>query len=152
MYLLNLSNESARESYGDSAVGYVQVRRINNNCIIKGRICPKHKIREKPYFVTATVDEENEIIKELLCLSCVAALGLCKHAIAFMMWLHRRSEEPSPTEVFAGFFLFVSAFMCIEEIICLQHHSVRIFLTVRTAKIAPIKRKHKTLSRRSQRL
>lgn len=26
-------------------------------------------------------------------------LGGCKHAIAFLMWLHRRSEEPSPTEV-----------------------------------------------------
>lgn len=25
--------------------------------------------------------------------------GGCKHAVAFLMWLHRRSEEPSPTEV-----------------------------------------------------
>lgn len=25
-------------------------------------------------------------------------LGGCKHAVAFLMWLHRRSEEPSPTE------------------------------------------------------
>lgn len=26
-------------------------------------------------------------------------LGGCKHRVAFIMWLHRRSEEPSPTEV-----------------------------------------------------
>jgi len=26
-------------------------------------------------------------------------LGGCKHAIAFLMWIHRRSEEPAPTSV-----------------------------------------------------
>lgn len=26
-------------------------------------------------------------------------IGGCKHAIAFLMWIHRRSEEPSPTDV-----------------------------------------------------
>lgn len=25
--------------------------------------------------------------------------GGCKHAVAFLMWVHRRSEDPSPTEV-----------------------------------------------------
>lgn len=29
----------------------------------------------------------------------LAISGGCKHAIAFLMWLHRRSEEPSPTDV-----------------------------------------------------
>lgn len=26
-------------------------------------------------------------------------VGGCKHALAFLMWMHRRTEEPSPTEV-----------------------------------------------------
>ena len=25
--------------------------------------------------------------------------GTCKHAVAFLMWLRRRTEEPSPTEI-----------------------------------------------------
>ncbi|GBP09593.1 hypothetical protein EVAR_76585_1 [Eumeta japonica] len=33
------------------------------------------------------------------CEDCVASQGGCKHAIAFLMWLHRRSEEPSCTSV-----------------------------------------------------
>lgn len=80
-------------------MGYVQVRRVGNRCIVKGRICPEHKVRNKPYFVTATIDEEAESVVEVKCISCVAALGGCKHAMAFLMWLHRRSEEPAPTEV-----------------------------------------------------
>ncbi|XP_046614853.1 uncharacterized protein LOC124302589 [Neodiprion virginianus] len=42
------------------------------------------------------VDEE---ILSTQCHDCAASLGGCKHAIAFLMWLHRRSEEPSPTDV-----------------------------------------------------
>lgn len=25
--------------------------------------------------------------------------GVCKHAVAFVIWLHRQAEEPSPTSV-----------------------------------------------------
>ncbi|XP_046407796.1 uncharacterized protein LOC124172359 [Ischnura elegans] len=39
------------------------------------------------------------MIEDARCQSCTAAEGGCKHAIALLMWLHRRSEEPSPTEV-----------------------------------------------------
>lgn len=49
--------------------------------------------------MTACIDEEAETILEVSCISCVASQGGCKHAIAFLMWLHRRSEEPAPTEV-----------------------------------------------------
>ncbi|CAG9837719.1 unnamed protein product [Diabrotica balteata] len=55
--------------------------------------------QDKPYFVNAVVNEELEEILEVSCISCVASSGVCKHAIAFLMWLHRRSEEPAPTEV-----------------------------------------------------
>ncbi|KAL4718156.1 hypothetical protein ACJJTC_003371 [Scirpophaga incertulas] len=30
-------------------------------------------------------------------MTCPASLGGCKHAVAFLMWVHRRSEEPSCT-------------------------------------------------------
>lgn len=33
------------------------------------------------------------------CHDCVASQGGCKHAIAFLMWVHRRSEEPSCTSL-----------------------------------------------------
>ncbi|CAK1547284.1 unnamed protein product [Leptosia nina] len=33
---------SARASYGDDAVSYVQVKREGNLCTIKAKICPEH--------------------------------------------------------------------------------------------------------------
>lgn len=41
----------------------------------------------------------NNIILSVQCQDCVASQGGCKHAIAFLMWVHRRSEEPSCTSV-----------------------------------------------------
>ncbi|GBP88368.1 hypothetical protein EVAR_52673_1 [Eumeta japonica] len=38
-------------------------------------------------------------LSSVQCEDCVASQGGCKHAIAFLMWLHRRSEEPSCTSV-----------------------------------------------------
>ncbi|KAJ8928333.1 hypothetical protein NQ314_019117 [Rhamnusium bicolor] len=97
MKLLNIS--SGRESYGDSAIGYVQVKRQNDACIVRGRVCPEHRVRVKPYSVICTVDEKENKIEEIRCLDCVASAGGCKHSIAFLMWLHRRSEEAAPTSV-----------------------------------------------------
>lgn len=45
------------------------------------------------------VNEKEEIVQSLQCQDCAASLGTCKHAIAFLMWIHRRSEEPSCTSV-----------------------------------------------------
>lgn len=66
---------------------------------MKGKICPEHKVRGKLYNVTLSVDEEERVVKSLECHDCVASLGGCKHAVAFLMWVHRRSEEPSCTSV-----------------------------------------------------
>ncbi|XP_046971061.1 uncharacterized protein LOC124538103 [Vanessa cardui] len=63
---------SSRDSYGDDAVSYVQVKRE---------------------------DEEEENVLSVRCEDCVASQGGCKHAIAFLMWIHRRSEEPSCTSI-----------------------------------------------------
>lgn len=60
---------------------------------------PEHKVRAQTYTVKALINEEDEEIVEVLCHDCKAGQGGCKHALAFIFWLHRRSEEPSPTEV-----------------------------------------------------
>lgn len=90
---------SGRESYGDDAIGYVQVKREHNICIIKARVTPEHKVRSKPYHCTFECDEKEEIITGVNCEDCAAREGGCKHVVALIMWLHRRSEEPSTTSV-----------------------------------------------------
>lgn len=36
---------------------------------------------------------------EVVCILLMLFVGGCKHALAFLMWVHRRSEDPAPTEV-----------------------------------------------------
>lgn len=47
--------------------------------------------------MSVIVNEEEEKIKSALCEDCPAAAGGRKHAIAFLFWLHHRSEEPACT-------------------------------------------------------
>jgi hypothetical protein len=98
----------------------VKVQRNGTLCKVVGRITPEHRIRIKPYIVTAEIDESEENIVSVVCDDCPASegnikqnvvtlknnfidlifvLGGCKHVVAFVFWLHRRSEEPSPTEI-----------------------------------------------------
>lgn len=79
---------SSRASYGDDAVSYVQLKRDGKLCIIKCKICPEHKVHAKLYRCIVVVNEEDETV------DCG-----CKHAIAFLMWVYRRSEESSCTSV-----------------------------------------------------
>ncbi|XP_050516240.1 uncharacterized protein LOC126891103 [Diabrotica virgifera virgifera] len=60
---------------------------------------PEHNVRKTQYAVTCNIDEECEKVLNIQCHDCAASSGGCKHSIALLMWLHRRSEEPSPTEV-----------------------------------------------------
>ncbi|KAF9808195.1 hypothetical protein SFRURICE_017347 [Spodoptera frugiperda] len=90
---------SARETYGDSAVGYVQVKREGNICTVKARITPEHNVRQKCYSVTLVCDEAEETVLSVQCEDCAAHKGGCKHAIAFLAWVHRRSEEPPSTSI-----------------------------------------------------
>ncbi|TGZ52774.1 Uncharacterized protein DBV15_11266 [Temnothorax longispinosus] len=93
-------NASSRQNYGDSAIGYVCVKGENYICTVKAKVCPEHQVRNKAYSVIVTVNEENElIIINVKCQDCAASSGGCNHAIAFVMWIHRRSEDPSPTDV-----------------------------------------------------
>lgn len=88
---------SAGEDYGDDAVGYVQLRRADGVCEVVCRITPEHKVSSKPYCVVVKIDESLEKILDAKCMDCAAAEGHCKHATAFIGWLHRRSSEKSVT-------------------------------------------------------
>lgn len=104
MYVNNESSglkaqRSLGNKYGDEAVGRVQIKKTKNSCTVVADVTPEHKIKLQPYKVFVNVDVRNLKIKSAECKGCVAALGGCKHAIALVGWLHRRSEEPSPTDV-----------------------------------------------------
>lgn len=45
------------------------------------------------------VNESQDEIISCQCHDCAASAGGCKHAVAFLMWAHRRSEEPPSTSV-----------------------------------------------------
>ena len=89
---------AGREQYGDSAIGYVQLKRDGGMCEVQGRITPEHKVSSKPYRVAVVVNEEKEV-ECVQCFDCVASKGGCKHGVALLMWLNRRSAEPAVTEV-----------------------------------------------------
>lgn len=92
-------NSSSRESYGDNAIGYVIIKRIDDLCTVRARVTPEHRVRNKNYNAQIVIDEKNSEVKDISCEDCNAAEGGCKHAMALLMWVHRRSETPSPTEV-----------------------------------------------------
>lgn len=48
---------STRESYGDNAIGYVQIKRDGELCTVKSRVTPEHKVRKEGYRVTAIINE-----------------------------------------------------------------------------------------------
>ncbi|XP_077275587.1 uncharacterized protein LOC143904644 [Temnothorax americanus] len=98
---MNNFYRSSRESYGDEAIGYVCLKRDGSlgTCIIKCKVCPEHRVRNKGYSVTLTIHEKDEKVIDVECHDCAASSGGCKHAIAFLMWMHRKSENPSVTEV-----------------------------------------------------
>ncbi|XP_074111431.1 uncharacterized protein LOC141535410 [Cotesia typhae] len=90
---------SGRKSYGDAAIEYVQIKLQGPECTLKCLICPEHRVHNKSYRVTVVINIVDEEILLIQCHDCAASSGGCKHSIAFLMWLHRRSEEPSPTDV-----------------------------------------------------
>ncbi|KAL4717801.1 hypothetical protein ACJJTC_000950 [Scirpophaga incertulas] len=91
---------SVRDNYGDDAIGYVQVKRVGNICTVKCGITPEHRVRATPYYCSLECDEKDNEILNVMCKDCAASSGGCKHAaVAFLIWLHRRSEEPSTTAI-----------------------------------------------------
>ncbi|XP_074115102.1 uncharacterized protein LOC141537822 [Cotesia typhae] len=93
------ANRSGRQSYGDAAIEFVQLKLDGSECTLKCLICPEHRVHNKSYRVTLVLNIVDEEILSIQCHDCAASSGGCKHSIAFLMWLHRQSEEPSPTDV-----------------------------------------------------
>ncbi|KAL0861793.1 hypothetical protein ABMA27_009267 [Loxostege sticticalis] len=90
---------SSRDSYVDSAVGYVEVKRTSATCIVRAKIVPEHRVTNKQYLVTVTLDEHLDEIKDASCEGCVASAGGCKHTMLLMFWLDKKSKEPASTSV-----------------------------------------------------
>ena len=93
-----LISRVAGGAYGDHAIGYVQVKRSEQLCTVKCQMTPEHKLHSKAYEVNVLVDEKESRILAADCVGCAAGRGTCKHAVAFVAWLHRRTEEPASTE------------------------------------------------------
>ena len=56
-------------------MGYVSLKREGFLCTVKAAICPEHKATKKNYSVFCIIDEEQQIIKDMQCLTCAAARG-----------------------------------------------------------------------------
>ncbi|XP_008476270.1 uncharacterized protein LOC103513235 [Diaphorina citri] len=94
------TQRSAREDYSDEAIGFVQIKRQPefNLCYVKAKITPEHRVNAKPYSVLCIINEKDSEIIKAVCEDCAACQGGCKHAVAFVTWLHRHAMEPSVTE------------------------------------------------------
>lgn len=66
---------STRESYGDNAIGYVQIKRDGELCTVKSRVTPEHKVRKEGYRVTAIVNETQSLVQSCQCEDCAASEG-----------------------------------------------------------------------------
>ncbi|KYN18563.1 hypothetical protein ALC57_09121 [Trachymyrmex cornetzi] len=70
---------NCRENYGDTAIGYVQLKREGDLCIVKCRVCPEHKVRNKSYSTTLIITEATEKIIDVQCHDCAAATGIYEY-------------------------------------------------------------------------
>lgn len=68
--------KSCRESYGDNAIGYVQVKRNLKVVNVVAKITPEHKLHDTPYSVEAQVDESKMCLNFVACHGCVASQGI----------------------------------------------------------------------------
>ncbi|XP_044728149.1 uncharacterized protein LOC123291793 [Chrysoperla carnea] len=70
------AHRSQRDNYGDAAVGYVELKRQGDNCLVRGRICPEHRVRNTPYHVELKVNEKKEEVVEVSCKDCAASADM----------------------------------------------------------------------------
>lgn len=75
-YFCTLFLRSAKESYGDKAVGYVQLKRDNDEavCTVQAKITPEHKVHSQAYRVEAIINEEAEVLV-CQCKDCPSSEG-----------------------------------------------------------------------------
>ncbi|XP_063366313.1 uncharacterized protein LOC134654772 [Cydia amplana] len=97
---MNMSeNLSSRDSYLETAVGYVQICREGGECKVKARVVPEHNVNKKPYTVVCIINENDDVIIDSTCEdpTCAAAAGGCKHSLLLLFWLVKKSLEPAST-------------------------------------------------------
>ena len=93
-------HEAADENYGDSAVPYPQVKRVGDVVSVRALLTPAHRVKNKPYRVFAEIiDEDSSTNISAKFQDYSASSCGRKHGVAFFYWLHRKSEEPSVTQV-----------------------------------------------------
>lgn len=80
-------------------MGYVSVKITEQAVTVKGKVTPEHKTTQTPYEVSVDVNNVSKSITNAACTGCKAQNGGCKHTIAFVFWLLRRSEEEAVTDV-----------------------------------------------------
>ncbi|KAJ8707516.1 hypothetical protein PYW08_010768 [Mythimna loreyi] len=82
---------SPEDCYGDDSIGYVQLHRNEGLCTLKARV----NVRPEAHVnVTVIINEIDEELTHIECHDCEAPQNECLHGAAFLLWLHRRSEEP----------------------------------------------------------
>lgn len=59
------------------------MQRKNNVCTIKGKVCPEHKLKNKPYELILIINERQEKILKLKCQDCAASEGIILVKIYF---------------------------------------------------------------------
>ncbi len=101
---------NGRESYGESAIGYVQLKQEGHITTVLSCVAPEHKVTSNGYKVEIIVDSSKGKITSCKCYGCIAALGGCKHQLALLGWMHRRFEGGRTTShpfsvFFSGWFL-----------------------------------------------
>ncbi|KAJ8670456.1 hypothetical protein QAD02_001715 [Eretmocerus hayati] len=93
------AGRSSKESCGDSAIGYVSLKRNDkDSCTVRGMVYPEHKNRDKSYPVIVIVNIRKEKVHDMEFSWCKAGKGGCKHAVALLSCLNRRYGKPSCTE------------------------------------------------------
>jgi hypothetical protein len=66
---------SSRDSYVESAIGYVEINRAGGICTVRAKVVPEHRLSNKYYVVMVHIDESEESITDTSCEGCAAAAG-----------------------------------------------------------------------------
>ena len=66
------------ENYGDSAVGFVELKCEGCFYYIQGKVCPEYRVNSKLYSVSMFIDKENEKIEYVKYNDCAASADILK--------------------------------------------------------------------------
>ncbi|KAG5885387.1 hypothetical protein JTB14_019134 [Gonioctena quinquepunctata] len=66
---------SGRQSYGDNAIGYVQLKQQGALCELKAKITPEHKIKSRNYSVSCSINTKEKLVVNAKCHDYPASEG-----------------------------------------------------------------------------